>query len=597
MDKNIVFEPQLANILRKIQILDDKKEAFRTLHRIRLEEIRLKNIPFNMEYKYTDKHLEKGNCVWKECGLPTEYDKSFCLAHEEEKQCIVMRCHYPRYNKHKLYCRRHFQTTDNFEVIDHKYAKESKIYLRNPDDENFSYYSLGNLEVKDIFNYSLNMNKSFNNNFKIYDSYTYNLLSTFDMTDLCLAGGSIVSILFKKDVKDYDLFIITKDENKALESIRNLGKHIKEHDPKMFITRNDFTVTFNTKGKQIQIITRLYFNITQVISGFDIDSCCVAWNGKELYAMPRFTRSIEKGYNIVDYERQSQNYHTRLYKYFDKYGFAMVFPGYVPERVNPDLINKTNLTGLAKVIKFAFDKIRGKSSRYINKEESISDYDPDQIIANSTYENSLARLFFTSIKQNIINIKENRDVLNIIDPSYYNFYTNKYILEHFYNGVNDVYLGENRNVPFDNLDNKIFQDYEGKYIVRSDLLRNEQYTYKKIILDPNFTINSVVYDQSLFSFSYHNKRLSNYLNQLMAKVIVYTKYYPLKLKYLVSMDMENIINGFVEIPQDKLDFKIYSFMNIIKPSPLKFIICNPGSQITGSFFPTSDNWYEDLYRI
>ena len=77
---------------------------------------------------------------------------------------------------------------------------------------------------------------------------------------------------------------------------------------------------------------------TQVLLGFDIDSCCAGFDGQSVWVAERFQRALNKGYNLVNMTRRSLTYETRLRKYA-KRGFCVAVPGLDKARVNTDLLN------------------------------------------------------------------------------------------------------------------------------------------------------------------------------------------------------------------------------------------------------------------
>ena len=237
-----------------------------------------------------------------------------------------------------------------------------------------------------------------------------------NFNNFCLAGGFYTAdFKYKKFYSDLDFFITTKDINLAIEAINHIysklcidsnstavisknsqlynilltqkdryinqgveyietkyddNPDIKIKIPNSFtrIVVSDKSISFFSKlGIQVQIILRLYNNVIQVISGFDIDSCCVAYDGYEFYAMPRFVRSLITRYNLIDSERQSENYCQRLNKYMNK-GFDVAFVLDL-KRIDTDFLNNKYLNyndykGLKKILIF-FNNII-KNSQLVN---------------------------------------------------------------------------------------------------------------------------------------------------------------------------------------------------------------------------------------
>lgn len=71
----------------------------------------------------------------------------------------------------------------------------------------------------------------------------------------------------------------------------------------------------------------MYKSPAEVLMGFDIDSCSVGYDGKNVYALERACRAITRGFNLVDMSRRSLTYEQRLFKY-SKRGFAVAIPGF-----------------------------------------------------------------------------------------------------------------------------------------------------------------------------------------------------------------------------------------------------------------------------
>ena len=202
-----------------------------------------------------------------------------------------------------------------------------------------------------------------------------------DWSDLLLAGGkctefSTNSELAKcwngHDIGDFDMLLTTKDETKAKEAIVRVYKALTKVSKNVYIIRSEHALNFITKELVIvQIVLRLYNSVAQVLSGFDLDSCCVGWDGTNMYCMPRFLRSVFLGYNLVDQERQSVNYGIRLAKYNARYGFKIAVPGLILEHsIKPT----SKSTGLSRVLyQASFPNSRTSDSDY----GFVMDYNSD----------------------------------------------------------------------------------------------------------------------------------------------------------------------------------------------------------------------------
>lgn len=199
-----------------------------------------------------------------------------------------------------------------------------------------------------------------------------NLFENFDFTDLVIAGGCVASFIQNSvgmvstsTDGDIDLFIVTKDLERAKAAVSRVLIQVRTRYPDSIIIRsaNAITIGGDSMTRPVQVILRLYNSIIHVISGFDVDSCCVAYDGEQFYCMPRYARAVSKGYNLVDPERQSQSYGLRLAKYINR-GFYAAVPGYDPQRARMSSLQDMRATGLAKTIR----QIRhGLPSRFRNQ--------------------------------------------------------------------------------------------------------------------------------------------------------------------------------------------------------------------------------------
>ncbi len=245
----------------------------------------------------------------------------------------------------------------------HKHRYSEKISYRTNCKINYidPYYVYGESKVIEVRS----------NLTTLLDSYE---LGDFDLGKFVVAGGAIFNRMASKLETDLDLFLVTRSEKEAMSEIYRLEKHLKDSIRSVIRSENCFTFLFDHGGK-IQVILRLYYNITQIISGFDIDSCCCAYDRKHLYGMPRFLRSLKRGYNIVDPERQSKNYSERLLKYYIR-GIGVALPGYDPKRVIPSLMNNRNTKGGMSRLLTTIQKYnhKGEGSSSINSYKN-GDYD------------------------------------------------------------------------------------------------------------------------------------------------------------------------------------------------------------------------------
>ena len=123
-----------------------------------------------------------------------------------------------------------------------------------------------------------------------------------------------------------------------------------------------FSVGFPKRN--VQIVLRLYSTAADVLASFDVDSCCVAFDGSQLWASPRAQRALNTRSNTIDLSRRSTTYESRLVKYAFR-GFSLAVPPDLmcPARVSPACFDAPtkyekallSLRGLARCI--ALDRL------------------------------------------------------------------------------------------------------------------------------------------------------------------------------------------------------------------------------------------------
>jgi len=176
---------------------------------------------------------------------------------------------------------------------------------------------------------------------------------------LVLAGGAVLKHMArgasarKFFQSDYDLFLISPDEEAARDAITRVAHWVAARTENYYlIARTAHAITFLTKDTIIQVVLRLYgaravaeeqlppLNYTpeqtrcaieQILCGFDIDPCAVAFDGERIWTIPRAERAIRFNVVMVDPERQSTTALKRYRKYCYGRGFLLALPG-VPEK-------------------------------------------------------------------------------------------------------------------------------------------------------------------------------------------------------------------------------------------------------------------------
>jgi hypothetical protein len=158
-----------------------------------------------------------------------------------------------------------------------------------------------------------------------FSKKTFDLLTYLNWDNIVVAGGSLVNIITKSNEKlnDVDIFVYDLDRDQAKLKIDHVISSIKQkatdmnYDTRVYMNSNviNIYVFDNKKLLQIQIILRLYDTLAHVLIGFDVDCCCVAYNGKNILVTDRGLHALKYRVNTANLKRRSPSYENRLIKY------------------------------------------------------------------------------------------------------------------------------------------------------------------------------------------------------------------------------------------------------------------------------------------
>ena len=205
--------------------------------------------------------------------------------------------------------------------------------------------------------------------------------------NIFLAGGAVLGALSHSkegfEGSDLDLFIYGLDQEdadqKIYEIIRVVEKNVLSSSSDLTINKplivhntNSITIIRGFPHRNIQIVLRLYKSPAEVLLGFDVDSCCVGYDGKDAWSTPRSQRAINKRYNLINTTRRSTTYEYRLWKY-SKRGFGVCIPSFDGSKLDVNkILSKSDASGLAKLILYqcqALGSVFKGTNRVFNKKE------------------------------------------------------------------------------------------------------------------------------------------------------------------------------------------------------------------------------------
>ena len=183
------------------------------------------------------------------------------------------------------------------------------------------------------------------------------LFNGLDLTNLVVAGavghalklGDTTDAIVRERAKDptwsadVDLFIVADDEAIARATFDRAYEHLitLNRPGHARIAPEDGRPAHGGKAVSFYGLSAAHDPahpsappcVADVIFGFDVDACQLAYDGKTVLATPSAVRALHRtGINIADPERSSPAYEKRLSKYVTR-GFAVAVPGLEIDRV------------------------------------------------------------------------------------------------------------------------------------------------------------------------------------------------------------------------------------------------------------------------
>ncbi|KAK6958209.1 hypothetical protein Daesc_001004 [Daldinia eschscholtzii] len=213
--------------------------------------------------------------------------------------------------------------------------------------------------------------KEFRRNFGIFSESS---LAEMDWSNVVAAGSSVVNCLIpvpdkynssKRALREYyhekfcpasdvDLFLYGLDEQQAIEKIKDIETRVRDailSEVTVVRTKNAITICSQYPTRHIQIVLRVYKTISEILTGFDIDCSCAAYDGQQVYCTPRALASYITQINPIDLSRRSPSYENRLSKYSHR-NFEVYWSELDRSRVDPTIFERSfqRVLGLARLL-------------------------------------------------------------------------------------------------------------------------------------------------------------------------------------------------------------------------------------------------------
>jgi hypothetical protein len=189
-----------------------------------------------------------------------------------------------------------------------------------------------------------------------------------------IAGGSVLRALtggpdirtgdWWGEASDIDLFFYCSDALEANRIAQRIFYALAVDLEKWIVVRSRGVLNIHSwdggLDEKIQIVLRLYDSPTEVLFGFDVDCCCCAFDGRNVWLTKRCISALRTGTNILNPLHAWPNkasYELRLAKYALR-GFAVSVPGIDKTRIDYDRIHLgkvSDLKGMARFLKVTSD--------------------------------------------------------------------------------------------------------------------------------------------------------------------------------------------------------------------------------------------------
>ena len=175
--------------------------------------------------------------------------------------------------------------------------------------------------------------QEFMKNFAIFSE---SALQNLDWTNIVVAGSSVLTPLLpvpekhkqnKKTLREYyhnmlaptsdvDVFIYGANEEEAYQRMIQIEATVKDNllwEVTSIRTKHTITIVSRYPNRHVQIVLRLYKSVSEILTGFDVNCSCVAFDGKQVYASPRAIASLITQSSEIDLNRRSPSYEHRKF--------------------------------------------------------------------------------------------------------------------------------------------------------------------------------------------------------------------------------------------------------------------------------------------
>ncbi len=209
------------------------------------------------------------------------------------------------------------------------------------DDDNLLKYP----HAKPKIDFTKNIAKNINE-FKLrLQKLTNGQLDNIKWNSKFVIAGGIINAAFTGNTEynhnsDIDIFIVKEmDDDEFKETITEIHDSL-QYEKKIYKTSTTLNILGRTPNRPIQIPLKITQDLTQLLLFFDLDCAAIAYDGKNLYTLPRFIDCINTGYNFLDpYKVTKKIYLDRINKYYER-GYGLLISHFDKSGISNRIMNE-----------------------------------------------------------------------------------------------------------------------------------------------------------------------------------------------------------------------------------------------------------------
>ncbi|KAI5810060.1 hypothetical protein DFH27DRAFT_521680 [Peziza echinospora] len=172
----------------------------------------------------------------------------------------------------------------------------------------------------------------FSTNFGTFTGGRFDSFCEGDWANVIVAGSAVLSSIMPSSEpeefaqSDINIFFYGLSEPACIQKLFELAGKFAREEMNCVRTSNCLTFVFCRPQRQVKVHLRSYTSITEILTSFDLPSCCFAYDGKTVLSNPRGMVALATQSNIMDVSRSHPTFETRLWKYRSR-GFDIVCDG------------------------------------------------------------------------------------------------------------------------------------------------------------------------------------------------------------------------------------------------------------------------------